>query len=454
MTTYTLGNSPNPLPLLSAFSLSNMTLNVTSVMVVVGSMTALDTLLPVKFKSDPGAMPQLCSTTLLHTTLLLVPLLFTWFAPKPCSVTSILALLSVPDDIILLILPFLRRYALAVPPLVLHQVLNKFLLAQSQTKPQIVAALTSTTLHYALLQFLDPGSLLPSSCVKTVAFIFVASTWCNFLALAAYCYVFRPFAPSTFTFPPPPPSLLSSQARQQFGLSIFGILALSEWLYWEYQTFLLSSTHSETAMASQAVVYALIPLLYMVPLGWAIGTCVLVGNALGEGKIERARKVMNVAFLSGFANAALIGCAIRVAKAGIIDAFTGDEEVKSALDRIWSGVALFVFTDQVFGVQGGLLRSLGLQGRLSLLIVLSLYLVGVPLSYWSVSDAGLNGLWRVMAIPYLVLNLGMVGAWKNANLSEVGERLKGGGGGEYEKVVMEEDDGDGEEVEMSGRINI
>ena len=175
--------------------------------------------------------------------------------------------------------------------------LNKFLLSQSQTKPQITAAFASTALHYALLQLLDPGGQSPPDCVKTVAFIFVASTWVNFLVLSAYCYFLRPFAASTFAFPPPAPSLLSPQARQQFSLSLFGILALSEWLYWEYQTFLLSSTRSETAMASQAVVYALIPLLYMIPLGWAIGTCVLVGNALGEGEVEKARKVMNVAFL-------------------------------------------------------------------------------------------------------------------------------------------------------------
>ena len=153
MTTYALGNSSNPLPLLSAFSLSNMTLNVTSVMVVVGSMTALDTLLPVKFKSDPGSMPKLCSTTLLHTTLLLVPLLSTWFLPKPLSVTSLLALLSVPSGIISLIIPFLRRYALAVPPLVLHQVrvcceypgYSLFLVAHTTLTPLLPAANTTLT---------------------------------------------------------------------------------------------------------------------------------------------------------------------------------------------------------------------------------------------------------------------------------------------------------------------
>jgi hypothetical protein len=67
--------------LLSAFSLSNLVGAVSVVMLMVGSLSALDTLGPQAYSLNPSSLPALSLRGLLLTGSLLSLLLLTWFVP-------------------------------------------------------------------------------------------------------------------------------------------------------------------------------------------------------------------------------------------------------------------------------------------------------------------------------------------------------------------------------------
>eukprot|EP00520_Triparma_pacifica_P007489 CAMPEP_0118646956 /NCGR_PEP_ID=MMETSP0785-20121206/8346_1 /TAXON_ID=91992 /ORGANISM="Bolidomonas pacifica, Strain CCMP 1866" /LENGTH=235 /DNA_ID=CAMNT_0006539011 /DNA_START=479 /DNA_END=1183 /DNA_ORIENTATION=- len=80
------------------------------------------------------------------------------------------------------------------------------------------------------------------------------------------------------------------KVRQHLGLSLSGIMSLSEWMYWEVQTFLISSLNDRLFMTSQAVVQSMVPLFYMAPLGLSIGASVIIGKHIGQGDVNMVKK--------------------------------------------------------------------------------------------------------------------------------------------------------------------
>lgn len=54
---------------------------------------------------------------------------------------------------------------------------------------------------------------------------------------------------------------------------------------------MISSLQDNIEISAQAVVYSLIPIFYMLPLGVAIGSGVVVGQKIGERREEEVRRL-------------------------------------------------------------------------------------------------------------------------------------------------------------------
>ncbi|VCW77493.1 unnamed protein product [Gulo gulo] len=82
-----------------------------------------------------------------------------------------------------------------------------------------------------------------------------------------------------------------------FSLAIPGMLMLCmEW--WAYEIgSLLSGILGMVELGAQSVLYELTVILYMIPSGFSVATSVRVGNALGAGNIQQAKKSSAVALL-------------------------------------------------------------------------------------------------------------------------------------------------------------
>jgi Na+-driven multidrug efflux pump len=69
---------------------------------------------------------------------------------------------------------------------------------------------------------------------------------------------------------------------------------------------------------------------------------------------------------------------------------------------VWPYVCALIVADSVFGIAGGLLRGLGLNGRSSWVVIGSLWLVGLPLMLFVAHTIEL--LWMLMLPIYMLLD--------------------------------------------------
>ena len=126
---------------------------------------------------------------------------------------------------------------------------------------------------------------------------------------------------------------------------------------------------------------------------------------------QLARKVALGGVLGSFLTTSLISLGIYLFQTQLIGQFSQDPEVASEAGVIWPLVCVFVLGDTLIGTQSGVLKGLGFQLGLSVVTIVSLYVVGLPLMFvWADSD-GLLGLWQAMLVSYLVLNVLLCGIY-------------------------------------------
>ncbi|GMH91920.1 hypothetical protein TL16_g12195 [Triparma laevis f. inornata] len=191
---------------------------------------------------------------------------------------------------------------------------------------------------------------------------------------------------------------------------------------------MISSLQDNIEISAQAVVYSLIPIFYMLPLGVAIGSGVVVGQKIGERREEEVRRCLRLTGGLGIACGISMSLFCSIFKTPLINTFTAQPEVIRTLEKIWPGVCIFIFVDQNFAVNGGILRALGLQSTMSKYILIMLYGFGVPLAYMVVikMEKGIEGLWQMMFAPYIGLIVLIARKWIYVDITEVMDRLNKG----------------------------
>ena len=82
-------------------------------------------------------------------------------------------------------------------------------------------------------------------------------------------------------------------------------------------------------------------------------------------------------------------------KQPIIDFYTSDEEVQSAILPAWNILTIFVFFDCMQGVAAGNISGLGLMSKVKWVTTIDYWVVGIPLSCLLMFkyDMALTGLW-------------------------------------------------------------
>ena len=162
-----------------------------------------------------------------------------------------------------------------------------------------------------------------------------------------------------------------------------------------------------------------------------------VGNAIGEGNVQHARRIAFFAFTTGVLLAVCTGegwsgsiqrgsslscsrlsalLSPSISFAGItayllrkpfILAFTDDADVIAGAEKIWPIVSLVMMPcDAVFAIAGGLLRGLGLNRRSAASVVVALWCLGVPLVFAGARTV--YDVWLVMVPTYSLLDAAMV----------------------------------------------
>uniref|UniRef100_A0A452H6G4 S47A2 protein n=1 Tax=Gopherus agassizii TaxID=38772 RepID=A0A452H6G4_9SAUR len=129
-----------------------------------------------------------------------------------------------------------------------------------------------------------------------------------------------------------------------------------EWWTFEIGSF-LAGLISVVELGAQSVIYELFTAAYMVPLGFSVAATVRVGNALGAGNAEQAKKSCRTALLCTGAFAMVVGALLGSLK----------------------DVVGYIFTSDKWATCGGVLGGTGKQKIGAIANAIGYYVIGFPI---------------------------------------------------------------------------
>jgi len=181
------------------------------------------------------------------------------------------------------------------------------------------------------------------------------------------------------------------------------LLTLTEWLFWEVVCFRVGSL-GKLPLATYTTGYTLEPCFFMLAIGLSTNISNAVGNGLGAGRVLHARRSCLTGLCVGGAVVLLYVALAWLARDGLIALFTRDAAVKASARHMWPDWCVFMLVSGAFALMLGVVKGLGLQKQLALLVLLLLWPVGAPLVWLASSPAHV---WRMLALTYSMLSVAM-----------------------------------------------
>ena len=152
-------------------------------------------------------------------------------------------------------------------------------------------------------------------------------------------------------------------------------------------------------MASHQVAINLASVTFMMAVGVTQATTVLVGQAVGSGDAERARRSAGAGLLIGASLMALNGAVFLSIPGLLARLYTPDLEVWGLAATLIPVAGVFQIFDGLQAVGSGVLRGVGDTLAPMLVNLLGFWLIGLPISIYLAFPGGLGplGLWWGMA---------------------------------------------------------
>jgi multidrug resistance protein, MATE family len=160
-------------------------------------------------------------------------------------------------------------------------------------------------------------------------------------------------------------------------------------------TAMMAGWISAHAVSAHSIVLNVASFTFMLPLGLAIAVATRVGNAIGEGAQDVARRAAKLALLLAVAVMACCGLALVGLRNVLPLAWTDDATVIALAASLLPIAAAFQIFDGAQVVSGGILRGIGRTRAPAVSHFVGYYVVGLPVGYLLAFRAGLGvaGLW-------------------------------------------------------------
>lgn len=377
---------------LAALALCNM-INLVGKALGLGLLTAFDTLagkaMGEKNYEEVGFLTQrsvfLCS----------IVNLFMFFFFMNSKV--FFKLFSQPEDVIEIAAEFLKIYAFAFPADIYFCIIQGFYRCQNITFPFSIIIILTTALHYVFLRYFSQ-----------IAFAHTATLYSS-LALSLGFYQLRWHKNSTSPSIDVKQMLSKEKLYEYLQLGIPGILSMSEWYFWEAQTFLAGS-YGTHALAAHAIAYNIVPVSYNIPYSFALAAQTRISTLIAQKRGNTAKKVAyGTLFITGLTGV-VIGSLIYYHKSFFITLFLKDDsnsEVIEYLDSVWLIFSSYVVFDALLAGSSGVFRGISKHGKLGVIMVVSLFIFGLPVEFGFkyLTSFGFQGLWIGLWIIYLFMDL-------------------------------------------------
>nr|XP_060613619.1 multidrug and toxin extrusion protein 2-like [Anolis sagrei ordinatus] len=181
------------------------------------------------------------------------------------------------------------------------------------------------------------------------------------------------------------------------------LMTCIEWWTFEIGSFLIGLL-SVLQLSAQSIIYEVATVAYMIPFGISSAVSVQVGNALGAGNIEEARKSSVVAIICA-AFFVFLMCIIMTATKDVLAyIFTSDAEVIELVAWVMPVYITFHLFEALSATTSGILRGTGKQKLGAIFNAVGYYAIGLPVGVVLifVAKIGLIGLWVGMLVCALI----------------------------------------------------
>ena len=146
-------------------------------------------------------------------------------------------------------------------------------------------------------------------------------------------------------------------------------------------TSLMLSPLGSTIVASHQITLNTSSFIFMFPLSIGMATTILVGQALGAGSPQKAKKMSYAALLLGLTVTIITALITIFFRYEIASIFVTDEIVITMAANLLLFAALYQFSDTIQMVVGGILRGYKDTKVILYITLFSYWVIGVPLGY-------------------------------------------------------------------------
>ncbi|NXY16899.1 S47A1 protein, partial [Atrichornis clamosus] len=177
-----------------------------------------------------------------------------------------------------------------------------------------------------------------------------------------------------------------------------------EWWTYEIGSFLIGML-SVIELSVQSIIYEVSVVAFMIPLGLGTAASVQVGNALGAGDFETAKRSSSTSLICTGVFCVIVGAILASTRNVLGYIFTKDKDIIDLVAWVMPIYVVFHLFEAMTGACSGVLRGIGKQKFGAILNAVSYYGVGMPLAavLLFVAKIGVIGLWLSMLVCVFIL---------------------------------------------------
>ncbi|KAL6047359.1 ethionine resistance protein [Balamuthia mandrillaris] len=317
---------------LAAAALGTMYCNALGFSLIIGLLSALDTLCSQAFGAQSyhrvGLVLQRAIVILM---LLCIPIAAIWFFAE-----ELLLRAKQDPETSRLAAVYTKTMIPALPCYVLFESLKRYLMAQSIVLPTMLASILGIVVNfignYVLIRIFSIGFIGAPLALVITYFSVTLALW-----LSVYCLSLH-----RKTWPGFQLSQCFQGWREMFLLGLPGIVMIcAEWWGFEIHA-LLAGRIGTNALAAHALVLNTTALCYMVPLGISLATTVRVGNLVGDLNPTRASKCARLMIYLTASEASVVALCLFAARHVWGYVFSSDDDVVAITAKILPVVVCFL----------------------------------------------------------------------------------------------------------------
>uniref|UniRef100_A0A6J0UZL7 Multidrug and toxin extrusion protein n=2 Tax=Pogona vitticeps TaxID=103695 RepID=A0A6J0UZL7_9SAUR len=281
----------------------------------------------------------------------------------------------------------------ALPAAFIYQLQTRYLQSQAILLPQVITGVAANILNI----------IMNSVFLYTFELGVVGSAWANTLsqnlqAILLFLYVWwKKIHKETW-------GGWTLDCLQDWGsfmrLAVPSMLMMCiEWWTFEIGSF-LAGMISVVELGAQSIIYELATVAYLLPQGMSVASSVRVGNALGAGNADQAKRSCITGLLCTGAFAVVFSGLLAAVKDVVAYIFTSDREIVALVSKVMMIFAPFHLFDAIAATCGGILRGAGKQKIGALANAIGYYAIGLPIGITLMFgyNLGVMGLWTGLIV--------------------------------------------------------